>query len=60
MSPHVLGSGVQWLQLYPALQGHYCDSENCDACAGSGMWQSDKELLIIDIHGIVLQVQSTI
>lgn len=52
LCPHVLGSSLLWLRLYSALQGNYCDLESCDSCAGSDMRQSNKVLLIIDIHGL--------
>lgn len=53
----VFNSSALWLRLFFALQGNYCDLENCNSYPGSDVWQSNKVLLIVVIHGVVSKVQ---
>lgn len=52
----MFNSSVLWLWLYSALEGNYCDLENCNSYAGPDMWLSNKALLIIVINGAVSKV----
>lgn len=52
----MFNSSITWLWLYSALEGNYCDLENCNSYTGSDIRQSNKALLIIVINGAVSKV----